>query len=250
MRRPKRVLERAFILEEVWGYDFPTTANSLEVYVGYVRRKTEADGESRLLHTVRGVGYVCARRLRDIGRARHSSGPPVVSASRMSLAARISLLALSRSDSRSPWPPGGIRDPAVQLHTVWTHAARARATRPATSGIVSEVTLRSIRSSSSAPQTCGSTSLYADGTMIPDQPIDWIGPASRRTRSPWRERPARAVRSARSTRRQRLPGRDGQCRVGRRADVRAVDRADRAHARPDGSRPARSSAAAASSPRG
>jgi two-component system response regulator MprA len=58
MRRPKRVLERAFILEEVWGYDFPTTANSLEVYVGYVRRKTEAEGEGRLLHTVRGVGYV------------------------------------------------------------------------------------------------------------------------------------------------------------------------------------------------
>ncbi len=58
MRRPKRVLERSFILEEVWGYDFPTTANSLEVYVGYVRRKTEAEGETRLLHTVRGVGYV------------------------------------------------------------------------------------------------------------------------------------------------------------------------------------------------
>jgi two-component system, OmpR family, response regulator MprA len=58
MRRPRRVLERAFILEEVWGYDFPTTANSLEVYVGYLRRKTEAEGESRLLHTVRGVGYV------------------------------------------------------------------------------------------------------------------------------------------------------------------------------------------------
>jgi two-component system response regulator MprA len=58
MRRPKRVLDRAFILEEVWGYDFPTTANSLEVYVGYVRRKTEAGGEPRLLHTVRGVGYV------------------------------------------------------------------------------------------------------------------------------------------------------------------------------------------------
>jgi two-component system, OmpR family, response regulator MprA len=58
MRRPRRVLERSFILEEVWGYDFPTTANSLEVYVGYVRRKTEAGGESRLLHTVRGVGYV------------------------------------------------------------------------------------------------------------------------------------------------------------------------------------------------
>jgi two-component system response regulator MprA len=58
MRRPRRVLERAFILEEVWGFDFPTTANSLEVYVGYVRRKLEAEGESRLLHTMRGVGYV------------------------------------------------------------------------------------------------------------------------------------------------------------------------------------------------
>jgi two-component system, OmpR family, response regulator MprA len=58
MRRPRRVLERAFILEEVWGYDFPTTANSLEVYVGYLRRKTEAEGEPRLIHTVRGVGYV------------------------------------------------------------------------------------------------------------------------------------------------------------------------------------------------
>ena len=58
LRRPRRVLERSFILEEVWGYDFPTTANSLEVYVGYLRRKTEADGEQRLIHTVRGVGYV------------------------------------------------------------------------------------------------------------------------------------------------------------------------------------------------
>ncbi len=58
LQRPKRVLERTFILEEVWGFDFPTTANSLEVYVGYVRRKLEAEGESRLIHTVRGVGYV------------------------------------------------------------------------------------------------------------------------------------------------------------------------------------------------
>ena len=58
MRRPRRVLDRSFILEEVWGYDFPTTANSLEVYVGYLRRKTEAEGEPRLIHTVRGVGYV------------------------------------------------------------------------------------------------------------------------------------------------------------------------------------------------
>lgn len=58
LRRPRRVLERSFILEEVWGYDFPTSANSLEVYVGYLRRKTEAEDEPRLLHTVRGVGYV------------------------------------------------------------------------------------------------------------------------------------------------------------------------------------------------
>ena len=58
LRRPRRVLDRSFILEEVWGYDFPTTANSLEVYVGYLRRKTEAENEERLIHTVRGVGYV------------------------------------------------------------------------------------------------------------------------------------------------------------------------------------------------
>jgi two-component system response regulator MprA len=58
LRRPRRVLDRNFILEEVWGYDFPTTVNSLEVYVGYLRRKTEAEGESRLIHTVRGIGYV------------------------------------------------------------------------------------------------------------------------------------------------------------------------------------------------
>ncbi|GAB1812525.1 two-component system response regulator MprA [Mycobacterium sp. MUNTM1] len=55
---PRRVLTRSRILEEVWGFDFPTSGNALEVYVGYLRRKTEADGESRLIHTVRGVGYV------------------------------------------------------------------------------------------------------------------------------------------------------------------------------------------------
>lgn len=58
MRHPRRVLSRATILEEVWGYDFPTSGNALEVYIGYLRRKTEADGETRLIHTVRGVGYV------------------------------------------------------------------------------------------------------------------------------------------------------------------------------------------------
>jgi two-component system response regulator MprA len=58
LRNQRRVLPRERILEEVWGYDFPTTANSLEVYVGYLRRKTEEMGEPRLIHTVRGVGYV------------------------------------------------------------------------------------------------------------------------------------------------------------------------------------------------
>lgn len=58
MCNPKRVLTRGRILEEVWGYDFPTSGNALEVYIGYLRRKTEAEGEPRLIHTVRGVGYV------------------------------------------------------------------------------------------------------------------------------------------------------------------------------------------------
>ncbi|GAA1456230.1 response regulator transcription factor [Williamsia maris] len=58
MANPRRVLTRSRILEEVWGYDFPTSGNALEVYVGYLRRKTEAEGEIRLIHTVRGIGYV------------------------------------------------------------------------------------------------------------------------------------------------------------------------------------------------
>ena len=58
LRNPRRVLERRWLLNEVWGFDFPTTANSLEVYIGYLRRKTEVDGRPRLIHTVRGVGYV------------------------------------------------------------------------------------------------------------------------------------------------------------------------------------------------
>ena len=48
------MLERSWLLNEVWGFDFPTTANSLEVYIGYLRRKTEAEHESRLIHTARG----------------------------------------------------------------------------------------------------------------------------------------------------------------------------------------------------
>jgi len=63
MRNPRQVLTRAVIVERVWGYDFGPTSNAIEVYVGYLRRKTEAGGAPRLLHTVRGVGY--ALRLAD-----------------------------------------------------------------------------------------------------------------------------------------------------------------------------------------
>ena len=57
MRNPRQVLTRTIIFERVWGYDFGYASNSLDVYVGYLRRKTEADGEPRLIQTVRGVGY-------------------------------------------------------------------------------------------------------------------------------------------------------------------------------------------------
>lgn len=58
MEHPRKVLERNTLLNEVWGFEFPTTANSLEVYIGYLRRKTELNGLPRLIHTVRGIGYV------------------------------------------------------------------------------------------------------------------------------------------------------------------------------------------------
>jgi two-component system response regulator MprA len=62
MRHPRQVLTRSAIFEHVWGYDFGSTSNSLGVYMGYLRRKTELGAESRLLHTVRGVGYVLRER--------------------------------------------------------------------------------------------------------------------------------------------------------------------------------------------
>jgi two-component system response regulator MprA len=57
LRNPRQVLTRSIIFERVWGYDFGPTSNSLDVYIGYLRRKTEGGGAPRLVHTVRGVGY-------------------------------------------------------------------------------------------------------------------------------------------------------------------------------------------------
>jgi two-component system, OmpR family, response regulator MprA len=60
LRNPDQVLPRDMIYERVWGHDISATSNSLDVYVGYLRRKTEEDGEARLIHTVRGVGFMLA----------------------------------------------------------------------------------------------------------------------------------------------------------------------------------------------
>jgi two-component system response regulator MprA len=57
LRNPRQVLTRSVIFERVWGFDFGPTSNSLDVYIGYLRRKTEIDGAPRLIHTIRGVGY-------------------------------------------------------------------------------------------------------------------------------------------------------------------------------------------------
>ena len=62
LRNPRQVLTRSVIFERVWGYDFGPTSNSLDVYIGYLRRKTEHSGRSRLIHTVRGVGYALRER--------------------------------------------------------------------------------------------------------------------------------------------------------------------------------------------
>jgi two-component system, OmpR family, response regulator MprA len=59
---PRQVLTRSLIFERVWGYDFGAGSNSLDVYVGYLRRKTEAGGKPRLIQTVRGVGYALRER--------------------------------------------------------------------------------------------------------------------------------------------------------------------------------------------
>jgi two-component system response regulator MprA len=57
LRHPRQVMTRSALYERVWGYDFGETSNSVHVYLGYLRRKLEADSESRVLHTVRGVGF-------------------------------------------------------------------------------------------------------------------------------------------------------------------------------------------------
>ena len=64
MRRPRQVLTRDIIMERVWGYDFEGESNVLEVYIGYLRNKLETEGEPRLLHTIRGAGYMIRDGLR------------------------------------------------------------------------------------------------------------------------------------------------------------------------------------------
>ena len=58
LRRPRHVLTRDIIMDRVWGIDFEGSSNVMEVYIGYLRNKLEANGEPRLIHTIRGVGYV------------------------------------------------------------------------------------------------------------------------------------------------------------------------------------------------
>jgi two-component system, OmpR family, response regulator MprA len=62
MLNPRQVLTRSIIFERVWGYDFGFASNSLDVYIGYLRRKTEAGGKPRLIQTIRGVGYALRER--------------------------------------------------------------------------------------------------------------------------------------------------------------------------------------------
>jgi two-component system response regulator MprA len=62
LRHPRQVLSRSLIYERVWGYDVSLSSNSLDVFVGRLRRKLEADGERRLIHTVRGVGFTLRER--------------------------------------------------------------------------------------------------------------------------------------------------------------------------------------------
>jgi len=62
MRNPRQVLTRSVIFDRVWGYDFGYGSNSLDVYISYLRKKTEAGGKARLIHTVRGVGYALRER--------------------------------------------------------------------------------------------------------------------------------------------------------------------------------------------
>jgi two-component system response regulator MprA len=70
LNQPEEVLSRRTLFERVWGYDYGLSSNTLDVYIGYLRRKLEAGGEPRLVHTVRGVGFVLRRSRADEGRAR------------------------------------------------------------------------------------------------------------------------------------------------------------------------------------
>ena len=74
---PRQVLTRSIIFERVWGYDFGFGSNSLDVYIGYLRRKTEQGGKPRLIQTIRGVGYALRERRVSYPRTPHRSRSPL-----------------------------------------------------------------------------------------------------------------------------------------------------------------------------
>ena len=112
LEHPRQVLTRSQIFERVWGYDFGSTSNALGVYIGYLRRKTEAADEPRLLHTVRGVGYI----LRGTGDARPPPDPPLGACRRCDGRPRVRrrlhrhARGVARADRRLP-ARAGPRDP-------------------------------------------------------------------------------------------------------------------------------------------
>ena len=175
MLHPRQVLTRPVIFERVWGYDFGPGSNSLEVYVSYLRRKTEAGGEPRLLHTVRGVGYV----LREEMSGLRGASPGLIARLRRASGARPSASGWSCSRPRRSRSPS-CSPPASRS---WSFATSCAA-----------------RSTTSCA-TWSSRSPIPQGLLLPGAP--------RRARACSCCRPARSaagrVRAARATRRHGAP---------------------------------------------
>ena len=165
------VLDRDTIYERIWGYDFETTSRSLDVYIGYLRRKTEADGEPRLIHTVRGVGYT---------RADH-------------LSLRIRLTVDRRVDRARSWSSARVR-------RARQHAATRCAPRP--TGSCAAIAPTGVRSSSRPGDLGGDSGRTTRRRRRRPRPGRTAEPTRsqqiidrRRHGRPHRSRPARAARS-------------------------------------------------------